>query len=118
MNNDFGTNDFLYRPAHSDYGIYSEDGKLLQEVHNARGPNDPEPAIVPLAPGTYKITAQARGYGPVTIPVVIRPGQLTTVNLQRHRNLADGSAPRANLVLLEDSRVIGWKADATQAQSP
>ena len=31
MNNDFGTNDFLYRPAHSDYGIYSEDGKLLQD---------------------------------------------------------------------------------------
>ena len=115
MNNDFGTNDFLYRPAHSDYAIYSQDGKLLQQVRNSRGPNDPEPAIVPLAPGRYKITAKARGYGLVTVPVVIRSGKLTTVNLQRNRNLAGSSVPGTDLVVLGDSRVVGWKATAATA---
>jgi hypothetical protein len=112
-NNDFGKNDFLYRPAHTDYTICTQDGKVLEEVRNARGPNDPEPPIVHLAPGTYKIKARARDYGLVTVPVVIEPGKLTSVNLQRYRKPVPDSAPKTDLVLLGNSRVVGWKATAT-----
>jgi hypothetical protein len=109
-NNDYGKNDFLYEPAHTDYTICSHDGKVLQEVRNARGLNDPEPALVRLAPGTYKIKARARNYGMVTIPVVIEPGKLTSVNLQRNRNPVAGSTPRTEVVMLGNNRIVGWRA--------
>lgn len=117
-NNDFGRNDFLYETAHTDYTVYSQDGKVLKEVRNAWGPKDPEPAVVPLAPGTYKIKAKARGFGLVTIPVVIEPGKLTTVNLQRDRQPVANSAAKADLVWLGNSRIVGWKAkETTPAES-
>jgi hypothetical protein len=112
-NNDFGKNDFLYRPAHTDYTIYSQDGKVLREVHNARGLDDSDPAVVPLPPSKYEIEARARGVGMVKVPVVVEPGKLTTVNLQRYRKPVPESAPRTDLVLLGNSRVVGWKATAT-----
>jgi hypothetical protein len=112
-NNDFGKNDLVYRPAHTDYTIYSQDGKLVREVHNAWGPNDPEPTVVPLSPGRYTVQARARGYGVVSVPVVIEAGKLTTVNLQRYRKPVPESAPRTELVLLGHNRVVGWKATAT-----
>ena len=59
-NNDFGKNDFLYEPAHSDYTISTQDGKILERVRNARDPNDPQPAVVPLPPGIYEVKAKAR----------------------------------------------------------
>jgi hypothetical protein len=117
-NNDFGRNDFLYEPAHTDYSICSKDGKVLQQVCNARGPNDPEPAVVPLAPGAYEIKAKARDYGLVTIPVVIEPGKLTSVNLQRNRKVIAGPVPKTELVLLGKNRIVGWRAkEATPSDS-
>ena len=109
-NNDFGKNDFLYEPAHSDYTIYSQDGKIVQRVCNAQGPNDAEPAVVSLAPGTYKIEAKARDFGRVTIPVVIEPGKLTSVNLQRYRQPVSEPVAKTELVGLGNSRVLGWRA--------
>jgi hypothetical protein len=111
-NNDFGKNDFPYEPGHTDYTICSQDGKALQEVRNARDPSDPEPAMVPLAPGTYRIEALARGFGTVSVPVVIEPGKLTSVNLQSCRKPISDSVPRMDMVLLGNSRVVGWKATA------
>jgi hypothetical protein len=111
-NNDFGKNDFLYEAAHSDYTILSADGKVLQQVRNARGPSDFQPAVVSLAPGTYKIRAKARDYGEVTIPVVIEAARLTSVNLERYRSPVSDSVPRTDLVLLGRDRVVGWKAKA------
>jgi hypothetical protein len=112
-NNEFGKNDFLYKSAHTDYTIYSQDGKVLREVHNARGPNDPDPAVVPLPPGKYEIEAHARDFGMVKLPVVIERGRLTVVNLQRQRKQVPDSAPRSELVLLGQHRVVGWKATTT-----
>jgi hypothetical protein len=86
-NNDFGRNEFLHATAHTDYAIYTADGKLLRRVRNARGMNDEEPATVPLAPGTYKIQASAVAYDAVTfeavISVVIEPGQTTEARLDQ-----------------------------------
>ena len=84
-NNDFGRNDFLFSPAHTDYAVYDDQGVLLRRVRNVRDANDSEPAIVPLPPGRYEIQADAEnGYGgsiAVQVPVVIRAGQNTKVQL-------------------------------------
>jgi hypothetical protein len=110
QNNDFGKNDFKYEPAHTDYTICSQDGKVLQKVRNARGPDDAEPAVVPLAPGHYKIEAKARDYGMVVVPVVVESGKLTTVNLQRNRQPVPEPVAKTDMVLLGHSRIIGWRA--------
>ncbi len=109
-NNDFGKNDFLYEPAHSDYTICTRDGTVLEHVRNARTANDPEPAVVPLPPGNYEVKAKARDYGVVTIPVVVEAGKLTVVNLQRGGNPVADSVAKANAVLLGGYRIVGWQA--------
>ena len=35
-NNDFGKNEFLYEPAHTDYTIYARNGEVFKHVRNAR----------------------------------------------------------------------------------
>jgi hypothetical protein len=112
-NNDFGKNDFLYEPAHSDYTISTQDGKILERVRNARDPNDPQPAVVPLPPGIYEVKAKARDFGVVTIPVVVEAGKLTRVNLQRGQNPVVASVARSNAVLLGGSRIVGWQANSS-----
>jgi hypothetical protein len=110
-NNDFGRNDFLYEAAHTDYTIYTQDGKVFKQVKNARNYEDPKPAVVSLPPGTYKIEARARDFGWVTIPVVIDQNKLTVVNLQRSLNPAVESVDRSNAVLLGGNRIVGWRAN-------
>jgi hypothetical protein len=110
-NNDFGKNDFLYEPAHSDYTICTQDGKVLKHVRNARDPDDPQPAVVPLPPGSYEVKAKARDLGVVTIPIVVEAGKLTLVNLQRGQNPAVESVDRSNAVLLGGHLIVGWRAE-------
>jgi hypothetical protein len=112
-NNDFGRNAFLYEPAHSDYTICDRDGKVLQHVRNARNPEDPEPAVVPLAPGEYEVKAKARDFGLVTIPVVIEAGKLTVVNLQREKNPAVAAVAGTHAVVLGGYEVVGWRANGS-----
>jgi hypothetical protein len=112
-NNDFGKNDFLCEPAHTDYTICTQDGKILQPMRNARGPQDTEPAAVPLPPGRYVVKAEATDFGLVTIPVVIKPGKPTVVNLQRYRKPVCEPAAKTDLVWLGDSRIVGWRAKSS-----
>ncbi len=84
-NDDFGKNNFLYEPSHTDYTICGHDGQVLQRVHNARNWEDGTPTLVKLPPGEYKVEAQAEESGGITIkvevPVVIQAGHVTTVRL-------------------------------------
>jgi len=112
-NNDFGKNDFLYEAAHSDYTIYTQDGKLLKDVRNARDSNDNQPAVVPLPPGNYEFKAETRGLGVVTVPVVVEAGKLTMVNLQRGRNPVVESVDKAHAVLLDGYLIVGWQAETS-----
>ena len=79
-------NDLPYRRFYSDYKIYSEDGTLLQMVHNMAGPLG-EPKEVQLAPGNYKIKARYNGHGLVTVPVKIVADRATTVHLESRARL-------------------------------
>jgi hypothetical protein len=66
-----------------------------------------------LAPGNYEVKATARGFGVVTIPVVIEAGKLTRVNLQRGENPVVESVARTNAVLLGGYRIVGWRANSS-----
>jgi hypothetical protein len=109
-NNQFGDAGFEYGLAHTDYTIYAPDGKVFKKVQNAQNPNDPQPAIVSLPPGRYQVEAVAQDYGTVEIPVVIEPGKLTVVNLQRTPNPVVESVNRNDAVLLGGDRIVGWRS--------
>ena len=111
-NNDFGKNEFRYDAAHTDYTIYSEGGKLLKRVRNARDRNDPEPTLVSLPPGRYEIQAEAEDYAgtlEVRVPVVIQAGRTTAAHL------SGGWKPHSHytaneVVRLPDGEIAGWLA--------
>jgi hypothetical protein len=112
-NNDFGKNDFLYEPAHTDYTIYAQGGEVLQRVRNARSTNDETPTEVALPPGAYKVEAQALNCDsiPVTVlmTVVIKPGQTTMAHLEGGWNpLSQDNG--IELARLPCGRAIGWRA--------
>ena len=85
-NNDFGKNEFLYEPAHTDYTIYTRNGDVFRHVRNARDPNDQTPTLVALPAGSYKVEAVALSCDSsrvnVLMPVVIKPGQATIAHLE------------------------------------
>ncbi len=81
----------------------------MQKVKNSRGVNDPTPTVVSLPAGSYTIKAEARDEGLVTVPVVVRSGQTTTVNLQRSWSLPDSKSHRDEFVWF-DGRAVGWRA--------
>jgi hypothetical protein len=110
-NNDFGRNDFLYEPAHTDYTIYYQNGKMFKHVRNAQGAGDPQPALMSLPPGRYEVVAYARGFGLVTVPVVVEKGKCTIVNLQRTPNEVVAAVPKSEGVCLAGDRIVGWRAN-------
>ncbi len=111
--------DYEHRRHYTDYKIFSEDGKLLQVVHNDSNNVLKEAAQVTLSPGTYRIVARANGYGLVTVPVVIERGQVTTVHLEGGGSWENEVARnQTDLVRLPDGRVVGWRAPAESAHTP
>ena len=103
-----------YRRRFSDYQVLSADGNhLVQVVSNNRETLLNSPPAVALPVGSYRVIARANGYGTITAPVVIKPGQTTTVHLE-------GSVwwPRSSLiwesnpVRLPKGEIAGWRADA------
>lgn len=101
--------DVPYFP-HRDYQIYTSDGKRLRRVWNSQSHEDETPTVVDLPAGNYLVKADAEFYGPVTVPIVIKPGQLTKVILQPGwhpgKTIASG-----DLVQMPNGYYIGWKAD-------
>jgi hypothetical protein len=66
---------------HSDYYIYTSDGRLLDYVANAPGYYSSLPRLVQLPAGKYIVKARAKGALWTTVPVVIKPHQITRVHL-------------------------------------
>jgi hypothetical protein len=112
-NNDFGRREFLHQAAHTDYTIYAQDGRALKHVRNARELNDPNPALVRLPPGQYKVQAQADDYDTVTfeavVPVVIKPGQTTEAHLEPQWTPAT-PYNTSDVVCLPNGTIAGWRA--------
>lgn len=111
--------DHEHRHHYSDYKILSQDGKLLQTVHNDSNTVLREATRVKLLPGTYRVVAQANGYGVVTVPVVIEKNQVTTVHLEGGGLWENDIAQnQANVVRLPDGRIVGWRAAEENQRAP
>jgi hypothetical protein len=69
--------------AHSSYSIYTADGKLFKNVENHMSQSDEIPELVTLPPGSYAVEARSTNNGYVRVRVMIKPGQRTTLDLDR-----------------------------------
>jgi hypothetical protein len=101
-----------YRRQYSDYQILSSDGKeVVQTVHNDTGLLINGPKQVNLPVGQYRVVARANGYGTVTVPIVVRPGQSTLVHLEGSVWWPKSSAIHdSNPVRLPKGEIVGWPA--------
>jgi hypothetical protein len=107
------------RHRHTDYRIFSEDGKLLQAVHNDTRSILGGPVEVSLSPGTYHIAARGNGYGIVTLTVVIAPHQITTVHLEGGGSWSNkGALNQTNAVRLPNGQIVGWRASVENPANP
>jgi len=112
-------NDLPYLRHYTDYKITDENGKLVQTVHNATGASLERPKRVQLPVGAYCIVARANGYGVVTVPVVIRAGQVTTVHLEGGSSWQNRSQlSQSNPVRLRDGQIAGWRASTDSTSKP
>jgi hypothetical protein len=109
VNADFNNPD-PYHSEHSDFKIFTTDGKLLQRVHNISDNGIRDVVPVALPPGKYNVKARANGYGYLTIPIVIEAQQNTVLHLEGGGSWPDESAfNQTNAVRLPDGQIIGWK---------
>jgi hypothetical protein len=67
--------------AHSYYTIYTTDGKVFKKVENHISRSDEIPEVVALPAGAYMIEARSERGGYVRVPVVIKAGRRTIVDL-------------------------------------
>ena len=112
-------NSQLYRRRYSDYDILSLDGKRLRRVHNDKGTVVEAPQKVELPVCNYRVVARANGYGEVTVPVVIRANELTTVHLEGGPPGPNRSHLAAtNVVRLPNGQIVGCRAGADNRSQP
>jgi hypothetical protein len=112
-------NDLPYLRHYTDYKITNQDGKPVQTVHNESAPLSEGPRRVQLPVGAYSIVARANGYGVVTVPVIIRPSQVTTVHLEGGSSWQGRSQlGQSNPVRLPDGEIAGWRASPDSPSKP
>lgn len=117
VNADFNNPD-PYNSEHSDFRIFTADGKFLQRVHNISKNGLRDVLPVSLPPGKYNVIARANGYGYVTIPVMIETRQSTILHLEGGGFWPDESAfNQTNTVRLPDGQIIGWKAASIETRA-
>ncbi len=110
VNADFNNPDPNYR-EHSDYKILNSDGKLTRRVHNVTSDISEGPVTVELPAGKYFVVVRSNGYGTVTVPVIILPGENTVLHLDGFDTWPDESQfNQTNAVRLPDGEVVGWKS--------
>lgn len=105
--------DLSYFP-HTDYEIYTVDGKHLKHVWNHQNHEDEHPAVVTLSPGEYVVKAWADSCGFVSVPVVIKANETTRVILQPGWN-PGGTVAKSALVQTPNGYFVGWRASPDSA---
>ncbi len=99
--------------VHTDYQIYTPDGRLFKQVSNSLGPRSEIPVTVKLPKGSYSVVAQSEIVGAVTIPVVVETGKTTELHLEREKDWkrVAVNARESDLVRLPNGQVIGYRAN-------
>jgi hypothetical protein len=97
-------------PTHSGYEIDDAEGKLIQRVDNRSGSFYQMPAAVSLSPGKYLVKASASNYGLVTVPVIIKESETTTLDLEATHFRQHKPTGAGQWVRLPTGEVIGMKS--------
>lgn len=97
-------------PTHSGYEIDDADGKLLRRVDNRSGPFYQTPAAVALPPGKYLVKARATNYGVVTVPVIVKESETTTLDLEATQFRQHKPTDAGQWVRLPGGEVIGMRS--------
>ena len=79
---EFSDGDLIFN-AHSSYSIHTTDGKLFKNVENHISRSDEIPELVTLPSGSYTVEARSGNNGYVRVPVQIKSGRQTIVDLDR-----------------------------------
>ena len=108
--------DRQYYFGRTDYGVYDTKGNRVRSIQNAARFHDLAPALVTLPAGAYNVVAWADGYELVRVPVVIKAGQLTEVNLEANRKPSIAATTEGDVVRMDDGRIVGWSAADTVAR--
>jgi hypothetical protein len=96
--------------AHSSYTIYATDGKVFKNVENHISRSDEIPEIVALPAGAYMVEARSEKDGYVRVPVVIKAGQFTVLDL----DLGEGHGRTVTLTLVfAPGKTTGWFASSS-----
>ncbi len=98
----------IIRYPHTDYQVYTSDGRRFKRVWNSLPGGDEFPADVSLPAGSYVVRAWAEGYGTVSVPVVIETNRVTRVVLQPGWR-PKGHFDEAELVRFPSGYFVGWK---------
>ena len=110
---EFRESDNTYRYPHTDYRIYTNDGRFLGWVSNSISRTDELSEKVPLLSGAYQIVAESETEGTVRVPVVIRTGHTTVVHLERDKDWTPPIFAReSDLVHLPNGQPVGFRAHA------
>jgi hypothetical protein len=97
-------------PTHAGYEIDDADGKLVRHVDNRGGSFYQMPAAVSLPPGKYVVKAPATNYGLVTVPVVIKENETTTLDLEATHFRQHKPTGAGQWVRLPTGEVIGMRS--------
>ena len=79
--------DDTFRYPHTDYEIYTANGKRFEKVDNGMTQLEETPTEVTLPKGRYIVEAQSETEGFVRVPVIIQTGRTTVVNLEQDNGL-------------------------------
>jgi len=108
---EFLESDNTYRYPHTDYRIYTSDGRFVGWVQNSISRSDEMAERVPLLSGSYQIVAESETEGTVSVPVVIRTGHTTVLHLERDKDWNPPEHAReSDLVHLPNGQPIGFRA--------
>lgn len=108
---DTSTNgDSIHYYPHSDYDVFSTDGKRIKSVSNSSSSFDESPAKVILPAGTYKVRARSEKDGLMMITVIIKTGQTTTLDLDRNNSGNSQDLASNDAVRTPSGSTIGYKA--------
>jgi hypothetical protein len=77
---EFNGGDAWYFP-HSSYAIYTIDGKLFKNVTSQLSADEEIPEIVSLPVGSYMVVARSEKDGYIRLPVAIKAGRRTVLDL-------------------------------------
>lgn len=96
-------------PTHVGYEIDDTNGKLIRRVDNRTGSFYQTPMSVPLPPGEYKVKALATNHGIVTVPVIVKENEVTTLDLEGSHFRQHKPTGAGQWVRLPSGEVIGMR---------